>query len=69
MWGDQLRTDLLGAVSSRDPVRVQTVRMALGAIREAELAGRAPRVLSEDEVRHVLAKETKRREGPGSYLH
>jgi uncharacterized protein YqeY len=58
---DRLRGDLTGAMKSRDELTKATLRMALTAIRTAEVAGDAPRELSDDEVRGVLMKEAKKR--------
>ncbi len=56
-----LRSDLTESIRSRDTVRSSTLRMALTAVTNAEVAGRTQRELSEDEVVAVVAKEAKRR--------
>ncbi|MGC1206365.1 MAG: GatB/YqeY domain-containing protein [Ornithinimicrobium sp.] len=56
-----LRSDLTGSIRARDTVRSSTVRMALTAISNAEVAGKEHRDLSDDEVVAVVAKEAKRR--------
>jgi uncharacterized protein len=58
---DRLRTDLSAAMKSRDQVRMRTLRMALTAITNEEVAGEASRELSDDEVTKVLAREAKKR--------
>jgi uncharacterized protein len=58
---DQLRTDLTAAMKARDEVRTRTLRMALTAVTNAEVAGAASRELSDDEVLRVLTREAKRR--------
>src|ERR1035438_1677481 len=58
---DQLRADLTAAIKARDDVRTRTIRSALTAVSTAEVAGRASRELSDDEVVTVLTKEAKRR--------
>lgn len=58
---DQLRSDLTAAMKARDEVRVRTLRMALTSVTKEEVAGKAARDLSDDEVLQVLTKEAKRR--------
>ena len=58
---ERLRTDLSAAMRARDQVRMRTLRMALTAITNEEVAGNAARELSDDEVLKVLAKEAKKR--------
>lgn len=58
---DRLRGDLTQAMKARDELTKATLRMALSAIRNAEVAGDAPRELSDDEVKGVLMKEAKKR--------
>ncbi len=58
---EQLRTDLTAAMKSRDELVRTTLRSALTAIGNAEVAGSASKELSDDEVRAVITKETKRR--------
>jgi uncharacterized protein YqeY len=45
----------------RDQVRVRTIRMALTAITNEEVAGTTARDLSDDEIVKVLTKEAKKR--------
>jgi uncharacterized protein len=58
---EQLHGDLRGALKARDEITTATLRMALAAVRNAEVAGKAARDLSDDEVLAVLAKEAKKR--------
>lgn len=58
---ERLRTDLTAAIKSRDEVRSSTLRMALTAITNAEVAGKSARELSDDDVVGVLAAEAKKR--------
>lgn len=58
---DRLRGDLTAAMKARDELTKATLRMALTSIRTAEVAGDAPRELSDDEVKGVLMKEAKKR--------
>ena len=58
---ERLRTDLSAAMRARDQVRLRTLRMALAAITNEEVAGKAARELSDDEVLKVLAREAKKR--------
>ena len=58
---DRLRTDLTAAMRARDDVRLRTLRMALTSVTKEEVAGKAARELSDDEVTAVLTREAKRR--------
>jgi len=58
---DSLTADLRAAMKSRDELTTSTLRMALAAVRTAEVAGESARELSDDEVLAVLAKEAKKR--------
>jgi uncharacterized protein len=65
---DTLRTDLTGAIRSRDQTRAATLRMVLTAVSNEEVAGTAARELSDADVQKVLAKEAKkRREASAAY--
>lgn len=57
----RLRADLTAAMKDRDEVRTRTLRMALTSVSTEEVAGKAARELSDDEVLKVLAREAKRR--------
>jgi uncharacterized protein len=58
---DRLETDLRAAMKGRDELVTSTLRMALSAVRTAEVAGTAARELSDDEVLAVLKREAKKR--------
>jgi hypothetical protein len=58
---DRLRTDLTAAMKDRDDVRTRTLRMALTSVSNEEVAGKAARELSDDDVLRILARESKRR--------
>jgi len=58
---EQLRADLSAAMRARDQVRMRTLRMALTAITNEEVAGDTARELSDDDVLKVLAREAKKR--------
>ena len=58
---ERLRTDLTGAIRSRDKVRSGTIRMVLAAISEAEVAGPEAVELSDSQVLDVLVREAKKR--------
>jgi len=58
---DRLNDDLHAAMKGRDELTTSTLRMALTAVRNAETAGEAARVLGDDEVLAVLSKEAKKR--------
>jgi len=58
---DRLNDDLHAAMKGRDELTTSTLRMALAAVRTAEVAGSEARALSDDEVLAVLTKESKKR--------
>ncbi len=58
---DRLESDLRSAMKARDELLTGTLRMALTAVRTAEVAGDQARELDDDEVRAVLTKEAKKR--------
>ncbi|MDP9496820.1 MAG: GatB/YqeY domain-containing protein [Actinomycetota bacterium] len=58
---EQLQTDLTAAMKARDELTRDTLRMALKAVKDEEVAGDAVRTLSDEEVRGVVAREAKRR--------
>jgi uncharacterized protein YqeY len=58
---DRLNDDLHTAMKARDELTTATLRMALAAVRNAEVAGTEARDLSDDEVLAVLGKESKKR--------
>lgn len=58
---DQLKDDLTTAMKSRDELSAATLRMALTAITNEEVAGKEARSLSDDDVLAVLGREAKKR--------
>ena len=58
---ERLRIDLSAAMKARDDVRTRTLRMALTAVTNEEVAGKQARELSDDEVVKVLTREAKKR--------
>lgn len=58
---DKLREHLTAAMKGRDELTTATLRMALTAVGNEEVAGKVARELTDDEVLAVLAKETKKR--------
>jgi uncharacterized protein YqeY len=58
---DRLRSELTASMKARDELRSSTLRMALTAITNAEVAGSQAKVLSDDDVTGVLATESKKR--------
>lgn len=66
---EQLQADLTAAIRAQDSVVSGTLRMALAAITNEEVAGKAAKVLTDDEVVSVLTKEgKKRREAIEAYV-
>jgi uncharacterized protein len=57
----RLESDLRTAMKARDELVTSTLRMALTAVRAAEVSGKEARELSDDEVLTVLTKEAKKR--------
>ena len=62
MLADQIQADLAAAMKARDDLQVSVLRMAIAAVKEAEVSGDAAHELTDEEVVAVLAKEAKRRE-------
>ncbi len=58
---ERLRGDLTAAMKARDEVRTRTLRMALTSVANEEVAGKAARDLTDDEVLRIIAREAKRR--------
>ncbi|WP_194919855.1 GatB/YqeY domain-containing protein [Catenulispora rubra] len=58
---ETLRTDLTAAMKSRDELVTATLRMALTAVGNEEVAGKVARELSDAEVVQVLTREAKKR--------
>lgn len=57
----QLQSDLTDAMRARDEIVSSTIRMALAAITNEEVAGKVAKVLTEDETITVLTREGKKR--------
>jgi len=57
----QLEADLRDAMKAREELVTSTLRMAIAAVRNAEVAGKQARELADDEVLAVLTKEAKKR--------
>lgn len=65
---EQLRRDLTAAMRNHDELAKSTIRMAIGAIQKAEVAGETARELSADEELGLLAKEVaSRRDSAAAY--
>jgi uncharacterized protein YqeY len=62
MLAERLRDDLTAAMKRRDELAISTLRMALAGVKEAAVAGKEARQLSDDDVLKVLAKQVKKRE-------
>jgi uncharacterized protein YqeY len=58
---DRLHADLTASMKARDELTTATLRMVLTAIGNEEVAGKAARQLSDDEVLKVVAREAKKR--------
>jgi uncharacterized protein YqeY len=58
---ERLRGDLNTAMKARDELTTATLRMALTAVTNEEVAGKAARELSDDDVLKVLGREAKKR--------
>lgn len=66
---DRLRADLVSAMKDRDKLRSSTIRMAIAAVREAEVAGPESAELSEQQVMDVIIRQAKkRREAEAAYV-
>ncbi|MFF5234267.1 GatB/YqeY domain-containing protein [Dactylosporangium sp. NPDC000521] len=61
MLKERLESDLRTAMKARDELVTSTLRMAITAVRNAEVAGEAARELSDEEILSVLTKEAKKR--------
>lgn len=57
----QLEADMTAALKGQDELVLNTLRMTMTAVRNAEVAGKQARELSDDEVRQVIAKQAKQR--------
>lgn len=58
---EQIRADLTAAMKAREELTVATLRMALAALTNEEVAGASARELSDADVVRVLAREVKKR--------
>ncbi|WP_213455369.1 GatB/YqeY domain-containing protein [Rhizomonospora bruguierae] len=58
---ESLSTDMRAAMKARDELVTSTLRLALAAIGNAEVAGKQKRELSDAEVTAVLTREAKKR--------
>ena len=58
---DRLQADLTTAMKARDELRLATLRMALTAVKNAEVAGGEAKELDDEEVLAVIRRETKKR--------
>jgi uncharacterized protein YqeY len=58
---ERIRDDLTTAMKQRDELRAATLRMALAAITNDEVAGKTARQLSDTEVITVINREVKKR--------
>jgi uncharacterized protein YqeY len=58
---DRLRADLTTAMKSQDKLRTATLRILLAAIQSEEVAGAAPRELSDADLIKVLQREARKR--------
>lgn len=58
---ERLQSDLTVAIKSRDELTAATLRMALTAITNEEVAGKQARRLTDEDVVKVLAREAKKR--------
>jgi uncharacterized protein YqeY len=58
---DRLQSDLTTSMKARNELTTATLRMALAAIGNEEVAGKVARQLSDDEVLKVIAREAKKR--------
>lgn len=58
---EKLQADLTIAMKARDETRTRTLRMALTAVTNEEVAGKSARELSDDEIVKVLTREAKKR--------
>ncbi len=58
---DRLHADLTAAMKARDELTTATLRMVLTAVGNEEVAGKAARELTDDDVLKVVAREGKKR--------
>lgn len=66
---EQLQTDMIQAMKSKDKVRLNTLRSALSAITDAETKGKARKELDENDLIAVLKRIVKtRKESAAIYI-
>ena len=58
---ERLHDDLVASMKARDALRSSTLRMVLAAISNAEVAGKQPRRLTDEQVVDVLSSQAKQR--------
>lgn len=58
---DQIRADLTTAMKAKDALRQRTLRSAIAAVQEAQVAGAEATTLDDDGVQGVLKSQVKRR--------
>lgn len=58
---DRMRADLTTAMKARDQLRVDTLRMVLTSVTNAEVAGKTATELTDEDVLGVLTTEAKKR--------
>lgn len=58
---DRLHADLTASMKARDELTTATLRMVLTAVGNEEVAGKAARELTDDEVLKVITRESKKR--------
>jgi uncharacterized protein YqeY len=58
---ERIRADLTAATKERDVQRQRTLRSAIAAVQEAQVAGDAATTLDDEQVEAVLASQVKRR--------
>lgn len=58
---DRIRADMTAAAKAKDTLRLRTLRSAIAAVQEAEVAGAEAITLDDDGVQQVLAAQVKRR--------
>ena len=59
---DRLQHDLTAAMKARDKLTTTTLRSAIAAVKEAQVAGQSAKVLTDDEVEAVIRTQVKRRD-------
>lgn len=58
---DRIRADMTAAAKAKDTVRLRTLRSAIAAVQEAQVAGAEAVTLDDEEVQQVVAAQVKRR--------